>query len=71
MSMGRYFKFTVCCLNQFLLVRSGRIMSVLELGTQVMLFIDGEISGSVILASTLFHQIDDGGGTRQMCMVKI
>jgi hypothetical protein len=46
-------------------------MSVLELGTQVMLFIDGEISGSVILASTLFHQIDDGGGTRQMCMVKI
>jgi hypothetical protein len=46
-------------------------MLVLELGAQVTLFIDGEISGSATLASTPFHQIDDGGGTRQMCMVKI
>jgi hypothetical protein len=71
MSMGRNFNFTVCCLNQFLLVRSGRIMSDWELGAQVTLFIDGEISGSRSLVSTPFHQIDDGGGTRQMCMVKV
>jgi hypothetical protein len=52
MSMGRNFNFTVCCLNQFLLVRSGRIMSDWELGGQVRLFIDGEISGSGSLVST-------------------
>jgi hypothetical protein len=71
MSMGQNFNFIVCCLNQFLLVRSGRIMSDWELGAQVTLFIDGEISGSRSLVSTPFHQIDDGGGTRQMCMVKV
>jgi hypothetical protein len=64
MSMGRNFNFTVCCLNQFLLVRSRHIMSDWELGPQVTLFIDGEISGSRSLVSTPFHQIDDGGGTR-------
>ena len=71
MSMGRYFNFTVCCLNQFLLVHTGHVMSDWELGAQVMLFIDGEILGLGILVSTPFHQINDGGGTRQMCMVKI
>jgi hypothetical protein len=71
MSMGRNFNFIVYCLNQFLLVRSGRIMSDWELGAQVTLFIDGEISGSGSLVSTPFHQINDGGGTRQMCMVKV
>jgi hypothetical protein len=37
----------------------------------VTLFIDGEISGLATLVSTPFHQINDGGGTRQMCMVKV
>jgi hypothetical protein len=46
-------------------------MSDWELGVQVMLFIGGEISGKGTLVSTPFHQIDDGGRTRQMCMVKI
>jgi hypothetical protein len=46
-------------------------MSDWELGPQVTLFIDGEISGSRSLVSTPFHQIDDGGGTRQTCMVKV
>jgi hypothetical protein len=37
----------------------------------VALFVDGQINGLGIIVSILFHKIYDGGGTRQMCMVKI
>jgi hypothetical protein len=35
-----------------------------QLGGQVTLFIDGQINRVRIIISTLFHQIDDGGGIR-------